>query len=125
MHIYGLNLAAFIAAMFSLTACASCSTVSDSPVEDKTGAFEPSNGSNTEGGSQDDSKNDSINTDNMNYAEFPLAKGENGKAPSIRLNSGFYMPIVGLGTYSLTGDVCINSVKAAIESKDYRASSHD
>ena len=24
------------------------------------------------------------------------------------------MPIVGLGTYSLTGDVCVNSVKSAI-----------
>ena len=30
------------------------------------------------------------------------------------LNSGYEMPINGLGTYSLHGDVCINSVKSAL-----------
>lgn len=54
------------------------------------------------------------NKENMNYAEFPLSQGENGKAPVIRLSSGYYMPVVGLGTYSLTGEVCVNSVKSAI-----------
>lgn len=53
------------------------------------------------------------NTD-MDYSKFPLTEGENGKAPTIRLSSGYDMPIVGLGTYSLLGDVCVNSVKAAI-----------
>lgn len=50
----------------------------------------------------------------MDYANFPLSKGNKGLAPTIRLNSGYDMPIVGLGTYSLTGDVCVNSVKSAI-----------
>ncbi len=45
---------------------------------------------------------------------FDLEKGVNGTAPTIRLSSGYDMPIVGLGTYSLTGDVCVNSVKSAI-----------
>ncbi len=54
---------------------------------------------------------DNMNTD---YARFPLSEGKNGKAPTIRLSSGYDMPIVGLGTYSLTGDVCVNSVKSAI-----------
>lgn len=59
-----------------------------------------------------------IKTFNMNFTTdagiFPLDKGINGSAPVIKLNSGYDMPIVGLGTYSLTGDVCVNSVKSAI-----------
>ncbi len=51
---------------------------------------------------------------NTDYANFPLSEGKNGQAPVIRLSSGYDMPIVGLGTYSLTGDVCVNSVKSAI-----------
>lgn len=39
----------------------------------------------------------------------------NGKAPVIKLNSGYDMPVVGLGTYSLCGDTCVNSVRAAIQ----------
>ncbi|MBQ9068773.1 MAG: aldo/keto reductase [Eggerthellaceae bacterium] len=35
---------------------------------------------------------------------------------SVLLNSGFEMPIVGLGTYSLDYDTCVNSVKALLES---------
>lgn len=45
---------------------------------------------------------------------FPLAGAENGKAPTVRLNSGYDMPVLGLGTYSLTGDVCVRSVVSAI-----------
>lgn len=51
---------------------------------------------------------------NSNVGVFDLSKGENGKAPTVRLSSGYDMPIVGLGTYSLHDDVCINSVKAAL-----------
>lgn len=51
----------------------------------------------------------------MDYSKFPLAEGRNGQAPTIRLSSGYDMPIVGLGTYSLTGSVCVDSVKAAIK----------
>lgn len=51
---------------------------------------------------------------NMDYSKFPLLEGENGKAPVMRLNSGYDMPIVGLGTYSLTGEVCVNSVISAL-----------
>ncbi len=51
---------------------------------------------------------------NMDYANFPLSEGKNGQAPTIRLSSGYDMPIVGLGTYNLTGDVCVNSVKSDI-----------
>ncbi len=33
----------------------------------------------------------------------------------VLLNSGYYMPIVGLGTYALDYDVCVNSVNALLE----------
>ncbi|MCM1225957.1 MAG: aldo/keto reductase [Clostridium sp.] len=35
---------------------------------------------------------------------------------TVMLNSGYEMPINGLGTYSLHGDECINSVKSALKS---------
>ncbi len=35
---------------------------------------------------------------------------------TVMLNSGYEMPINGLGTYSLHGDECINSVKSALSS---------
>lgn len=51
---------------------------------------------------------------NTNTGIFDLSKGTNGNAPTIKLSSGYDMPIVGLGTYSLHGATCINSVKTAI-----------
>ena len=33
----------------------------------------------------------------------------------VKLNSGYEMPLNGLGTYSLTGDICKNSIKRAIK----------
>lgn len=40
----------------------------------------------------------------------------NFETRTVTLNSGYEMPINGLGTYSLHGDECINSVKAALQS---------
>lgn len=54
--------------------------------------------------------------DNTNSGVFDLSKGTNGNAPTIKLSSGYDMPIVGLGTYSLHGATCINSVKSALAS---------
>ncbi len=34
---------------------------------------------------------------------------------TVTLNSGYKMPIYGIGTYSLEGEVCVNSVTAALE----------
>lgn len=50
-----------------------------------------------------------------NSSSFPLANAENGKAPVIKLNSGYDMPILGLGTYSLLKEVCVNSILSAIK----------
>lgn len=49
-------------------------------------------------------------------SQFDLESGENGNAPTVTLNSGYEMPILGLGTYSLQGDTVKNSVRAALES---------
>ena len=39
-----------------------------------------------------------------------LKNGKNGTAPVVRLNSGHMLPVVGLGTYALHGDACVNAV---------------
>ena len=39
----------------------------------------------------------------------------NYETKTVKLNSGYEMPLNGLGTYSLTGDECYNSVKSALE----------
>ena len=45
---------------------------------------------------------------------FDLESVENGRAPTVTLNDGNKMPILGLGTYSLHGDECKNSIRTAI-----------
>lgn len=50
-----------------------------------------------------------MKTDTSEVGKFDL---ENKR---VLLNSGYYMPIVGLGTYALEDDVCINSVNALLE----------
>ncbi len=37
-------------------------------------------------------------------------------ATNIELNSGYEMPILGLGTWTLTGETCENAVYAALKS---------
>lgn len=49
-----------------------------------------------------------------NAGMFDLSKGTNGNAPTVKLSNGYDMPILGLGTYSLHGATCVNSVKAAL-----------
>ncbi len=57
-------------------------------------------------------KNDSTTTTSIGV--FELANAVNGTAPVIRLSSGWDMPVVGIGTYSLHNDVCVSSIKSAI-----------
>jgi diketogulonate reductase-like aldo/keto reductase/flavodoxin len=40
----------------------------------------------------------------------------NFESKSVTLNSGYEMPLNGLGTYSLHGETCVNSVKSALQS---------
>ena len=49
----------------------------------------------------------------------PVAAGVgefNFETKTVLLNSGYEMPIMGLGTYSLDYDTCVNSVKSLLES---------
>lgn len=48
-------------------------------------------------------------------ATFDLDNGENGRAPTVTLNNGYEMPVLGIGTYSLHGETCVNAVKSALE----------
>lgn len=45
-----------------------------------------------------------------------LSSGRNGKAPVVKLSSGYGLPVVGLGTYALHGSTCVNAVRTALES---------
>ncbi|MDE7105765.1 MAG: aldo/keto reductase [Anaeroplasmataceae bacterium] len=56
----------------------------------------------------------SLNLNVSSVSSFHLEKGKNGWAPTVRLNSGYDMPILGLGTYSLHGNTCKNAVLSAI-----------
>lgn len=49
-----------------------------------------------------------------NVSQFNLESGTNGNAPTVMLNSGYEMPVLGLGTYSLHGDTVKNSVLTAL-----------
>lgn len=60
-----------------------------------------------------ESMNLNFNND-TNAGIFDLSKGTNGNAPTVKLSSGYDMPILGLGTYSLHGATCVNSVKTAL-----------
>lgn len=51
---------------------------------------------------------------------FDLSEGKNGNPPVITLGSGYTMPVLGLGTYSLHGDECINAILSAIKDAERR-----
>lgn len=48
----------------------------------------------------------------INKAKAPVF---NFKKKTVRLNSGYDMPLNGLGTYSLEGNVCVTSVSEALK----------
>ncbi len=90
-----------------------CSHEKDAPINQEETTLTPD--ANPSGGDEKEPVTDLSCTDtSTDFAHFPLTEGNNGQAPTIRLNSGYDMPIVGLGTYSLLGNVCVNSVKSAI-----------
>ena len=51
---------------------------------------------------------------NNNYDTTP--KEFNFDTKTVTLNSGYEMPLNGIGTYSLTGDECYNSITSALNS---------
>lgn len=94
--------------LFSLTACVTNSDVSSrhSGVQDPAVSEQTEEQTQTEGGD---------NTD-MSEVENALETGEfNLETKTVLLNSGYEMPILGLGTYSLDYDTCVSSVIALLE----------
>ena len=66
------------------------------------------------------SQADSADSDHKEETEGSETAVESGysfdfETKTVMLNSGYEMPIYGLGTYSLTGQVCVDSVSAALE----------
>lgn len=62
-----------------------------------------------------DSNNTQIKETGKN-SKFETPISDNAKDyPIIKLNSGYEMPVIGIGTYSLTGDVCVDSIYTAIK----------
>lgn len=64
-------------------------------------------------------------TESVETTEQTRQKGDNTmtgdisfdfETKTVLLNSGYEMPIYGIGTYSLTGDTCVESVTAALDS---------
>lgn len=53
--------------------------------------------------------------ENSDVSKFDLENAHNGIAPNVKLNSNYSMPILGLGTYSLLGDTCKDSIKTALK----------
>lgn len=51
----------------------------------------------------------------MNMNIINLKNAHNGTSPVVTLNNGSLLPVVGLGTYALSGSTCVNAVRAAIE----------
>ena len=58
----------------------------------------------------DNKKMDNIKEDVSNDINFDF------DTHTVLLNSGYKMPLNGIGTYSLTGDVCYNSIRSALDS---------
>lgn len=64
-------------------------------------------------GFKDDNQEPS-QTESSGKGKFDLSAGVNGQPPVIKLSSGYDMPIIGLGTYSLHDEKCVNAILSAI-----------
>lgn len=66
---------------------------------------------------QESEVNNIINNENVENIEYNNSKEEfNFETKTVKLNSGYNMPLNGIGTYSLTGETCYNSILAALNS---------
>lgn len=109
-----------IALIIALTACANePSSVSEpSSIFDSVGNSVSSQ--ITDGSSESTASNNSSVSSSSTTEKEPLAKENPGmfdlNSKTVTLNSGYVMPINGLGTYSLTGNTCFESVTSALQS---------
>ena len=104
------SLALLLSLVFSVTACGQ--TVQTET--DAAGNIETSKAAERAQESEEAAPTESAATDTE---EETTVKAEfDFETKTVMLNSGYEMPINGLGTYSLHGDECINAVKSALSS---------
>ena len=104
------SLALLLSLVFSVTACGQ--TVQTET--DAAGNIETSKAAERAWESEEAAPTESAATDTE---EETTVKAEfDFETKTVMLNSGYEMPINGLGTYSLHGDECINAVKSALSS---------
>lgn len=108
-----LSLALILSLVFAMTACGQnvqqeAATTGNTETSLVTEITESVQESKT--ATADESATTDIEEETAMKAEF------NFETKTVTLNSGYKMPINGLGTYSLHGDECINAVKSALSS---------
>ena len=64
---------------------------------------------------ENESMNNNSNNGNVNVSDFNNSNF-NFETRTVTLNSGYEMPLNGIGTYSLTGDVAYDSIRSALDS---------
>jgi len=68
----------------------------------------------------EEAETNSVDGENGTFQEGEDDMAETGvfnlEAKTVLLNSGYEMPVYGIGTYSLTGETCVESVSSALES---------
>ena len=105
-----LNSILIFSIVFSLSACGK--------TEQKMPLYENKDASETESMEiGENSGNDNMFNENKadtGKNEIQNSSAFNFDTKSVMLNSGYEMPIYGIGTYSLTGDTCVESVTAAL-----------
>ena len=106
-----------VLSMVLLISLTSCSTVTESSgtavssVTSEETATEPPKDTETQAATtinETDKEEVSVQEAGDTVAKFDL------ETKTVMLNSGYEMPILGLGTYSLDHDTCVNSVKALL-----------
>ena len=117
-----MGLIALFTILFSMTACAAgaapsgieagrdteqTSAVSETTPSNETYASDQVRERHTDTGTAADSRNTETGNNEMGKFDF--------NSRTVLLNSGYTMPIIGLGTYALDHDTCVNSVKALLE----------
>ena len=90
------------------TAVSSSSATSNT--ESGSASLETSSSATTESSSDKSTESVPTPSENANIGEFDFER------KTVMLNSGYEMPIMGLGTYSLTDEECYNSVTALLQS---------
>ncbi|MDO4265318.1 MAG: aldo/keto reductase [Eubacteriales bacterium] len=94
----------------AFTACGTAAGAEQTPVQETTTAEQ-----NADTSSVNSEETEEVN-ENAEAAGGSMVREFDFENRTVALNSGYTMPINGLGTYSLHGEECINAVKTALAS---------